>query len=179
MTKFTAGQNTRFKKGQSGNPKGRPPIRPLFAPSEYEILANKTLTATVNGIPREVGMEEASWISELNLAMAGDRTAIREVYKKIARHEKQMAKKSCLHTLPMIFDYTDPENAFNALCLLDIAVPDTRCDDYGEGRRLLINPWAVQGALDRRGLKLKAQDIQNIKSLTENSSSLVWPKKLQ
>ncbi len=179
MSKVDFGKKTRFKKGQSGNPKGRPPKKFPFAPSAYDALLDKTLILTKNGIPREVTLEEANWVKEYNLAMAGDPIAIREVYKKIARHE-QKTQKPDMQSLPALFDYTDPENAFEALRLLDIAVPDMRCDDYGEGRRLLLNNWGVDLALARRGLGiLDANTIQNVKNRTVEPSLLVWPPRLK
>ena len=50
--------DTRFQKGQSGNPRGRPakPRRPNI--SAFEIVLDKRLTATVGGKERELTVEE-------------------------------------------------------------------------------------------------------------------------
>ena len=78
----------------------------------------------------------------------------------------------------MLLPREDPDNAFNALCLLGLAEPDTRCDDYGEGRRLVLKPEGVQMALKRRGLgQLTSQDVSNIGLLTLAADTLIWPKR--
>ena len=50
---------SRFRKGQSGNPKGRPKSRSVSATSAFDILIDRSLTVTQNGQLREVTIEEA------------------------------------------------------------------------------------------------------------------------
>ena len=74
----------------------------------------------------------------------------------------------------------DPKNAYDALCLLDIAALDTRWDDIGEEVRLILKHWAVQTALNRRGLgKLDAYKVMDIKNNMLDAASLVWPRKFR
>lgn len=53
---MTRGGSTRFRKGQSGNPKGRPrKVRPEQASaSAFDIVLDKTLTVMQNGVEREL-----------------------------------------------------------------------------------------------------------------------------
>jgi hypothetical protein len=48
-----------FRKGSSGNPKGRPTASPAPQSSVFDIVAEKTLTVAHHGIAREITVEEA------------------------------------------------------------------------------------------------------------------------
>jgi hypothetical protein len=71
-------KGTRFRKGQSGNPKGRPKGKPNLA-----TVINRTLQAKViineNGRRREVTKYEAGMIQLSNKAASGDLAALKLV----------------------------------------------------------------------------------------------------
>jgi hypothetical protein len=72
----------------------------------------------------------------------------------------------------------DPRNADEALLILGVASPDTKWggspDD--ERERLLLEPWAVEAALARRGARrLSARDIEEARRSTRDANSLSWP----
>lgn len=73
-------RHTRFKKGQSGNPKGRPKRSESFAR-----LARKTLSERIvvreNGERRAISKLEAVLKQLINKAATGDQRAIRDVIK--------------------------------------------------------------------------------------------------
>ena len=68
----------RFRKGQSGNPKGRPRESREKKPSAFDIIIHRTLTVTQNGVPREVSAEEALQHRTYQDAIGGSRMAQRE-----------------------------------------------------------------------------------------------------
>lgn len=66
-------KDTRFKPGQSGNPKGRPPKPRRPNVSAFEIMLDKRMTVTVGGKERELTVEEVLQQQTLKDALAGKR----------------------------------------------------------------------------------------------------------
>ena len=92
-------QSTRFRKGISGNPRGRPKgaknIGTILAQ-----LGRKRVTITTNGRTRAVSMLEAMILQMMSRAAAGDLKAIRET---LAAHQ--------LHVVPK--EVTEPETVIH------------------------------------------------------------------
>lgn len=175
------GETTRFKKGQSGNPKGRPHSRPKFAPSAYKIIIDRTITITKDGVPREATVEEALQIKTYQLALDGSASAVKEVLRMIAVREQFLVEKRGKKTKiePIKYEH-DTDNNFDALLLLGLAVPDQRYGGDDHYRRLLLQPWAVQMAFNKRGLKKpKADKMADIMRSTLDAETLVLPKRFR
>ena len=160
----------RFRKGQSGNPKGRPRAAKEKQASAFDIVIDRTLTVTQNGVPREVTVEEALQHRTYQDAIGGSRMAQREVFKMIAKREKALAAKGD-GNLPRVvsrLEPVDPENADAALQILGIATRDAGRDRWENEREpLLLELWAVQAALARRrgGERLERQGGQGDQAL--------------
>jgi hypothetical protein len=164
---------SRFRKGRSGNPKGRPRSRPGPSASAFDIVIDRRLTVTQNGIARELTVEEALQHKTYQDAIAGNRAARREVLKMIEKRERWLAAKAPKHRSELLIEPKDPDNANEALILLGIAEPDSRWS-------LRLQPWAVQAALSRRGRpRLSAEDIAEIKRCTRDAETLRWPRVLK
>ena len=84
---------TRFRKGESGNPTGRPKRRRERPASAFEIVFDRTVTVTQDGTPREITVEEAFQFRTYQHALAGNRAARREVVKMITKREKWQAAR--------------------------------------------------------------------------------------
>jgi Family of unknown function (DUF5681) len=170
---------SRFRKGESGNPKGRPRSRSGPTPSAFAVVIDRTLTVTQNGRPREVTVEEALQHKTYQDAIAGSRAARREVLKWIAKREKWLAAHAPKRrpSIELRMEPVDLDNANEPLLLLGIAEPDPRghgVDD--QYQRLLLRPWAVQAALSRPGgRRLSAKDVGEIKRCTRDAERLRWP----
>ena len=173
-----------FRKGHSGNPKGRP-RKQLALPdaprSAFEIVLEKRVMVTQAGIDQELSVQEALQLRTYQDALAGNRAARREVLKMIAKREKAMADKG-LGTSQITRSVTrkispDPRNADAAMCLLGIAAPDKSREEHTPDA-LLLEPWAVQAALSRRrGRKaLTPKDVGEIKRCSRASETLRWPR---
>lgn len=164
----------RFRKGQSGNPRGRPKgSSRKKSESAFDLVIDRTLTVSQDGRQRELTVEEALQYKTWQDALSGNRTARRELLKMIARREKALAGVGAV-TLPapaVRVDKNDPTNVNDALTILDIARPCGR-------DQLLLEPWAVQMALTRRrgGARLTGEEVKDIKECTRAPETLRWPR---
>lgn len=164
---------TRFQKGQSGNPRGRPPKPRRPNISAFEIVLDKRLTATIGGKERELTVEEVLQQQTLKDALAGKRMAIRKVLKMIEKREAALAKKNvpAPRTVPFVVHH-NTDNANEAMRILGIAGPDPT-----HSNRWKVNAWATQAALGRPGReKFSKRDIESIKLFTCDSEKLRWPR---
>jgi hypothetical protein len=82
--------STRFRKGQSGNPNGRPKkkAQPLPAWSAFEMILQKNLPVMQNGIEQQLTAEEALQLRTYQDALKGSRAAIRAILKMIKKREE-------------------------------------------------------------------------------------------
>ena len=169
---------TRFKEGRSGNPKGRPrKVRPVA--SAFDIIMDKSLTIIRNGREREISIEEALQQRTYQDAIAGSRSARREVLKMVVQREKALSERRPT-ARPMGFkmEHSDPDNGDDALRLLGIASPNPRFAVEGKpNKHLLLEPWAVELALRRRRTsQLEPKDIAEIERSTRAADSIRWPR---
>ena len=67
--------STRFRKGQSGNPRGRPRKKPDPRPSAFDVVIDRMLTIVQGGEQREVTVDEALQHKTYQNAIAGNRAA--------------------------------------------------------------------------------------------------------
>jgi len=146
-------RSTRFRKGQSGNPGGRPKKKPEKSVSAFDIVIDRKLTIIQGGEPREVTVEEALQHKTYQDAIAGNRAARREVLKMIAKREKAITERAPrINPVTVTMDEPGPHNADEAMLILGIARQDTGGTEPHEGHvRLLLEPWAVEAANGRRG----------------------------
>jgi hypothetical protein len=85
-------KDTQFKKGSSGNPKGRPKKVRDF---DLELLrqSRETIVINVNGRPRRISKHEAVSMQLVNKAASGDLPALRTY---VGRHEIALEKEALL-----------------------------------------------------------------------------------
>lgn len=165
--------DTRFQKGQSGNPKGRPPKPRRPNISAFEIVLDKRLTAIVGGKERELTVEEVLQQQTLKDALAGKRMAIRRVLKMIEKREAALAKRNGQprRTIPWEVHHCAC-NANEAMRILGIADQDPT-----HPNRWKVNAWATQAALGRPGRrKFSKRDVESIKFFTDDPGTLRWPR---
>lgn len=84
-------KQTRFVKGQSGNPSGRPKGKRNWATVLHSILEQK-VTVIENGRSKEVTKWEAATTQLANKAAGGDTNAIRLLLQIMPTMESQLAK---------------------------------------------------------------------------------------
>lgn len=164
--------DTRFRKGQSGNPAGRPKQRRPHI-SAFDIIFDKTLTVAQHGAERELSVDEALQLQTYQAALKGSRMAIRKVLKMIEKREAALASKLPPPQSPVRVElHHCSDNANEALRILGIADWDPQFSS-----RLKVQAWATQAALSRPGRrKFGDRDVENIKLFTFDSEKLRWPR---
>lgn len=170
-----------FRKGQSGNSKGRPTASRPPQASALDVIVGKTLTVAHGGGTREITVEEALQQRTYRDAVAGKRMAQREVLKWIMKHEAWLAKHSpnAARSTNTHQISPDPDNADAALLLLRIAAENPARANMGDDRaQLLLEPWAVEAALRRRrgGNRLTDSELEDVRRCTRDPDSLRWPR---
>jgi hypothetical protein len=76
-----------YGKGQTGNPGGRPRKSQVPQPSSFDVVMDKTVIVTREGIAREVELEDALQQRTYQDALAGNAMAQRQVLKWIMKHD--------------------------------------------------------------------------------------------
>jgi hypothetical protein len=175
------GNRGQFRKGQSGNPEGRPARAKTPATSPFDVIVEKTLTITRNGVEREITMEEALQHRTYQDALAGKRMARREVLRWIEKREAWRAKNNPVsrNASVIVRSETDPDNADAAMLLLGIACHNSEREGFGQGRaQMLLEPLAVNLALRRRqtAKALTQKEIAEIRRCTRDVASVRLPK---
>lgn len=170
---------TRFRKGKSGNPKGRP-RKQLPPVSAFDIIMEQTLTVTQNGVERELSVDEALQLRTYQDALAGSRPARREVLKMIAKREKWLAAERPVKPIGIgkVEMEHEARNADEALLILGIATEKPTPLHYGEKNDLLLQlePWVVQAGLARsRRHRFQDKDITEIRRCTRDADTITWP----
>jgi hypothetical protein len=167
-----------FVKGQSGNPNGRPKARRPNV-SAFDIIFDKTLTATQNGVQRELTIDEALQLQTYHDALKGNRMAVRAVLKMIEKREaalRKSAPRPVRKPNPVRVEY-DTDSANDAMLLLNILCRNRECGDDRGPRPLLVETWAAQAAISRPGrAALKLRDKESLHLFVKNYGKLKWPR---
>lgn len=175
---MSSGGDTRFRKGESGNPAGRPKARRPHV-SAFDIIFDKTLTVTQGGIERELTVDEALQLQTYQAALKGSKMAVRAVLKMIEKREAALTRlhPSAPGMTRMEIEQDSP-NAEAALRILGIAVDDHVPPGGGEGARTLkLNTWAAQAGISRPGRrKFTDKDREDICRFTLDPEKLRWPR---
>jgi len=140
-------RSSRFRKGQSGNPSGRP--KGAGIRSAAEKVLDRTVMATVDGQRRKVPLTEALVLQLAQRAMAGDIKSIRELLRiadQVASARPAPGRKGPLVIMRKVIDPIDCNPALDAL---GVIVP--------VGERYKIAPWVVEAAMARKP-KLEKSD---------------------
>lgn len=170
----------RYQKGQSGNPAGRPKKRRPHV-SAFDVIFDKKLTVTQNGVERELTVDEALQLQTYQAALKGSKMAVRSVLKMIEKREAALAKSAPAPlSRAMGFRWEhEPRNADSAMLILGIAVRDPGwTGECKYGVRMKLASWAAQYAISRPGRKkLTQKDIEDVKRVTLDPEKLKWPRR--
>lgn len=162
---------TRFKKGKSGNPKGRPKNR--YKTDPYSAVLGQMVTIREHGRERRVTAAEAFLLQLTQKGLAGDSAAARASLDAIEQARSARG---------------DDHQGIDAIVLKLVAIgADAILDTLGlatmkypadESRvRWELNPWIVEAALERLGeRKLTLEEQREVWGATRMPHKVTWPK---
>lgn len=178
----TPPEEYRFRKGETGNPKGRPRGSAKTRKSAFDVITELELTIRTGEATTTMSAEEALHLKTYHQAISGDKKAWAEVLEMIIAREKALdAVATPRPGVELLIEDGDPENAHEAMVLLGIASYDMEPDGFSsdpeeDERYLQLEAWAVQMALEQRSLKyLDDSSKELVGSSTRDKDRLRWP----
>jgi hypothetical protein len=159
--------STRFRKGQSGNPRGRPRGRRTEPP--YEAVLGQMVTIRENGIERRVTAAEAFLLHVTKRGLEGDSAAARAAMAAIG--EARAARSDGQVVVTTIY-----ERRGSVTTALEPLRMGRKLDRYRESARMALEPWIVEAALARlRERRLTIAEQRIVVPATRTQRKVRWP----
>lgn len=150
---------SRFRKGQSGNPRGRPRGSKRQAP--YETVLGQVVTVREDGKTRRMTAAEAFLLHITRRGLEGDGAAARAAMAAIEEARARRIPDEDQRPKVIIVRGIAPGAVNTAMLPLRMAVTLDPCRDTA---RTVIEPWLVEAALARLGER----------RLTLGEQAVVW-----
>lgn len=163
--------STRFPKGKSGNPRGRPKGSKRRPP--YDTVLGQLVTVREDGRERRLTAAEAFLLYMTKRGLEGDGAAARSAMVAIenARGRGVAAEPELL---VIVYKGVTPGSVNSALEPLRMA---TKLDRYRETARMLLEPWLVEAALERLGnRRLTREQQETVVRATRLPRKVRWPE---
>src|SRR5271154_664927 len=161
---------TRFAKGQSGCPAGRPRGRHREAP--YEAVLGQMVTIREDGVERDVKADEAFLLQHTKRALEGDGAATRTTLAVI-EYAKERFSTDHGFIRAIVRVIIHPGSVTYALIPLRMA---KKLDPYRETARMVLEPWLVEAALARLDRMLSPADQRIVVKATRTPHKVKWPE---
>lgn len=163
---------TRFRTGQSGNPKGRPRGRKRQAP--YETVLGQMVTVREEGLSRRMTAGEAFLLHITRKGLEGDSAAARAVMAAIEEaHQHRVCGRDDEAT-EIVCSVITPGLVNQPMIKLGMA---RKLDARRPTAHVVIEPWLVEMALERLGDRQLSQSQQvTVWKATRTPWRVRWPE---
>jgi hypothetical protein len=160
---------SRFKKGHSGNPKGRPRTRHRQIP--YDTVLGQMVTVREDGRERRITAAEAFLLQLTQKGLAGDSAAARA---SLAAIEEARAKRSPDKNAEVLRIIVCSFGVGSALRILGLGVKKHPLDK--QRVRWELEPWIVEAALKRLdGCTPSKEEQREVWANTHAPAKVCWP----
>lgn len=163
--------STRYKKGQSGNSKGRPRGRQNRPP--YDAVLGQAVVIKEGGTERKVTAAEAFLLHVTKRGLEGDGAAARAAMLVVeeARMARTAEEAGTIDRIVRVV--VSPGSVNSALQPLRMA---TKLDRYRGTARMALEPWIVEAALARFGARrLSPEEQAEVVRATRTPRKVQWP----
>jgi hypothetical protein len=163
-------QATRFKKGQSGNPRGRPRGRRREIP--HDRILGQMVTIRESGRERRVTAAEAFLLRLAQQGLAGDSAAARASLAAIESARAKRIPQETTRITRIVF-----VGMGVGMAIGDLGIGFKRFPRDKDRVRWELNPWIVEAALKRLGERqLAKEEQQEVWNNTRTPENVAWPK---
>lgn len=163
--------STRFCKGQSGNPRGRPKGRHRQLP--YDNVLGQMVIIREDGVERRVTAAEAFLLHITKRGLEGDGPAARAAIAAIEDARARQRSSGSGITV-IIYKCVSVGRVNSAMRKLKMA---RKLNPYSEHAKMELEPWIVQQALDRLGpRRLTVDEQRTVVAATRTPTKVRWPE---
>jgi hypothetical protein len=159
----------RFRKGHSGNPRGRPPGKRKQL--RYDAVLGQRVEIRLNGETTEVTVAEALLLKLVQMGVAGD-ARVGGLILEALEIERSARESAQRRSEPDVVRWVSPEHPSAAMRKLGMAF---KADRFRPTARMLLEPWLVEAALARLGRQLTREEQRTVWQATRTPRKVSWP----